>query len=198
MKSMKKLVLAGLVLLASVVFLAGCKMEPEGQQGPKVYEFTSEPQILTDYSSPNNTGSEWTYVAFGDWPQTIKADGVTVDETKSRQMGMFTYYLGSDGNYYVKVEEKACGSGSQYKYSDGTQAGQDGTSTQWFKVEPIIWRVLTESYNSTGKALLLAENILTGGICYYVGWNTRTITGAGTIYPNNYKYSTIRAWLNGT
>ena len=70
-----------------------------------------------------------------------------------------------------------------------------------------MWRVLTEDYTvpgenekpqSSGKALLLAENILTGGICYYVGWNTRTITGAGTIYPNNYKYSTIRAWLNGT
>ena len=77
-----------------------------------------------------------------------------------------------------------------------------------------MWRVLTEDYTvpgenekpqSSGKALLLAENILTGGICYYVGWNTRTITGAGTkegepatVYPNNYKYSTIRAWLNGT
>ena len=56
MKSMKKLMLAGLVLLASVVVLAGCKMEPEGQQGPKVYEFTSEPQILTDYSSTTSSG----------------------------------------------------------------------------------------------------------------------------------------------
>ena len=53
--------------------------------------------------------------------------------------------------------------------------------------------------------MLLAENILTGGIPYYVDRNERTITGAGTkesepatVYPNNYKYSTIRAWLNGT
>lgn len=184
MKSMKKLVLAGLILLTSVVVLAGCKMEPEGQQGSKVYEFTSEPRILTDYSSPNNTGSEWTYVAFGDWPQTIKANGVTVDETKSRQMGMFTAYLGSDGNYYVEAEERAYDSGSQYKYSDGTQVGQNGTSTQWFKVEPIIWRVLNKDYSESGRALLLAENILTGGI----KWDDS---------ENNYMESNIRKWLNG-
>ena len=169
-----------------------------------VVVFPEGVKILTNYTSPNNTGSEWTYVAFGDWPQTIKADGVNVDETQRREMGMFTAYLGSDGNYYVKAEEKANGTGEAYKYSDGNQAEQDGTSTQWFKVEPIVWRVLNKNYSSTGQALLLAENILTGGIPYYVDTSQRTITGAGTepdapntVYPNNYKYSTIRAWLNG-
>ena len=214
MKSMKKLVLTGLVLLTSVVVLAGCKMEPEGQQGPqgqKVYKFTSEPRILSDYKSPNNTDSEWTYVAFGDWPQTIKADDVEVteDESTKKEMGMFTYYLGSDGNYYVKVTANPYREG--YKYSDGSVV-EEG-EVVYFKVEPIVWRVLTEDYKvpgeggelqSTHNALLLAENILTGGIRYYVNENTRTITGAGTkegepdtVYSNNYKYSTIRAWLNG-
>ena len=192
MKSMKKLVLVGLVLLASVMVLVGCKMEAEVKV-PKVYEFTTEPQILTNYESPNGTGDEYIYVAFGDWPQTIKVKGVTVDKTKSRQMGMFTAYLGSDGNYYVEAEERAYGSGSEYKYSDRTQVGQDGASKKWFKVEPIVWRVLTEDYKvpgengepqSTEKALLLAENILTGGI----KWADST---------NNYMESNIRKWLNG-
>ena len=170
---MKKLVLAGLVLLASVMVLAGCKMEAEPEvKGPKVYEFTTEPQILTNYESPNGTGDEYIYVAFGDWPQTIKASEVTVDESKSKQMGMFTYYLGSDGNCYVKHND------------------------DYYKVEPIIWRVLNKDYATTGKALLLAEKILTGGIPYYVNTSSRTI-GNATVYPNNYKYSTIRAWLNG-
>ena len=159
-------------------------MEPEGQQGPKVYEFTSEPRILSDYESPNNTDSKWTYVAFGDWPQTINAADVTVDRTKSRQMGMFTYYLGSDSNYYVEAKEMALGSGSQYKYSDGTQVGQKGASKKWFKVEPIVWRILNKDYAETGTALLLAENILTGGI----KWDDSN---------NNYKGSNIRKWLNG-
>ena len=254
MKSMKKLVLVGLVLLASVMVLVGCKNDsvpetpkytvtfdtdggsavdsqsvesgkmvtkPEdpslegswflGWYGDKEltkefdftspitnntkvyakwsYKFHAKPKILTGYTSPNHTDDTWTYVAFGEWPQTIKASDVTVDESKSKQMGMFTYYLGSDGNCYVKHNDS------------------------YYKVEPIIWRVLTENYIvpdengqkiESGNALLLAENILTGGILYYVDTNTRTITGAGTIeeepntvYPNNYKYSTIRAWLNG-
>ena len=167
---MKKLVLVGLVLLASVMILAGCKMEAEPEvKVPKVYEFTTEPQILTNYESPNGTGDEYIYVAFGDWPQTIKASGVTVDKSKSKQMGMFTYYLGSDGNYYVEHK------------------------SEHYKVETIVWRVLTKDYKvpgengelqSTGRALLLAENILTGGR----EWDDN---------KNNYMESNIRKWLNG-
>ena len=108
-------------------------------------------------------------MAFGDWPQTIKASDVTVDKSKSKQMGMFTYYLGSDGNYYVEHK------------------------SEHYKVETIVWRVLTKDYKvpgengelqSTGRALLLAEKILTGGI----PWDYD---------KNNYMESNIRQWLNG-
>ena len=183
MKSMKKLVLVAFVLLASVMVLVGCKMEPEGPQGQKVYKFTSEPRILSDYKSPNNTDSEWTYVAFGDWPQTIKATDVTVDETKSRKMGIFTYYLGSDGNYYVKVTANPYEDG--YKYSDESVV-EEGEEV-YFKVEPIVWRVLNSKdgkYNESENPLLLAENILTSGI----EWANS---------KNNYMESNIRKWLNG-
>ena len=192
---MKKLVLVGVVLLASVMVLVGCKMEAGDA---KVYTFPAAVKVLTDYESPNNTGSEWTYVEFGEWPQTIKAASVEVieDESKKKEMGMFTAYLGSDGNYYVKEKENAYGTGDGYQYSDETDAGQGGKNEQWFKVEPIVWRVLNKDYASTGRALLLAENILTGGIPYYVHASSRII-GSATVYANNYKYSTIRAWLNG-
>ena len=157
------------------------------------YKFHAKPKILTGYTSPNNTNNTWIYVTFGDWPQTIKADDVTVDENNSRKMGMFTYYLGSDDNHYVKEKENAYGSGDEYKYSDGTPAGQGGESEKWFKVEPIVWRVLTENYIvpdengqkiESGNALLLAENILIGGI----PWDDD---------KNNYMESNIRKWLNG-
>ena len=146
------------------------------------YKLHTEPSILTNYTSPNHTDSKWTYVAFGDWPQNIKADNVFVDESKSKEMGMFTYYLGGDDNYYVKHSDK------------------------YYKVEPIVWRVLNKDYASTGNALLLAESILTGGVPYYVSRDTREITKEKetgtetekvTVYPNNWQYSTIRAWLNG-
>ena len=177
MKSMKKLVLVGLVLLASVMVLVGCKMEAEPEvKEPKVYEFTTEPQILTNYESPNGTGDEYIYMAFGDWPQTIKASGVTVDESKSKQMGMFTYYLGSDGNCYVKHND------------------------DYYKVEPIVWRVLNskdKEYDELEAPLLLAENILIGGIPYYSVNNVKRTIGGVEIFTNNYEHSQIRAFLNG-
>ena len=148
------------------------------------YKLHTKPTTLTNYPSSHAPEGEWTYVEFGDWPQNILKGDVTVYEDKSKKMGMFTYYLGSDGNHYVKAAENAYGSGTEYQYTNGDQAGQGGTTTKWFKVEPIVWRVLTEDYNSTGKALLLAEKVLTGGI----KWADSS---------NNYMESNIRRWLNG-
>ena len=179
------------------------------------YKLHTKPTTLTNYTSSHAPEGEWTYVVFGDWPQNILKGDVEVYESEGKQMGLFTYYLGSDGNYYVKAEENAYKSG--YKYSDGSEVKQkdesNSPSTRWFKVEPIVWRVLTEDYKdpegkSTGNALLLAESILTGGVPYYVSTDTREITKEKetgtetetetvTVYPNNWQYSTIRAWLNG-
>ena len=156
---MKKLVLVGLVLLASVMVLVGCQMEAGAA---KVYTFPAAVKVLTDYESPNNTGSEWTYVEFGEWPQS-EADisGVDLEEVEGGR-GYFkdNYYKDDNDNYYVK---------------------HNGS---YFKVEPIMWRVLNKDYASTGQALLLAENILIGGI----KWDDK---------KNNYMKSNIRKWLNG-
>ena len=144
------------------------------------YKFTETVQdVDSGYTGTMGGGR---YVKFGDWPQTVMASGVTVDRSRSQTMGMFTCYLGSDGNWYVDAAENAYGSGTEYQYTNGEQAGQYGTTTKWFKVEPIVWRVLTENYN--GKALLLAEKVLTGGIV----WDDD---------KNKYMESNIRRWLNG-
>lgn len=159
--------------------------------------------ILELYSTPvREEVNGTTYVYFGVWPQSVlpATSTVTVDETVSVTKGANTYYLGSDGNYYAKCAEKAYGTGTQYKYHDGTQVGTGGTTTRYFKVEPIKWRVLTDNYS--GKKLLLAENILTANVPYYKynmqsKSNMRTVGSDTNIYPNNYKYSQIRAYLNG-
>ena len=130
------------------------------------------------------------YKKFGDWPQTIKGKDIEIG-SNTLTRGSLDFYVGSDGNYYVKAAEDACN--KNYKYSDGTKVGQGGTSEKWFKVEPIVWRVLTENYLvpsedgtkiASGNALLLAENILTSGI----PWDDD---------KNNYMESNIRKWLNG-
>ena len=159
----------------------------------KVYSFHSSVTNLPS-GTDGQMGTSASYCYFGDWPQTIKADSVTVDESTTVTMGGFTYYLGSDGNYYAKCTENAYG--SSYTYSDGTTCAQSSASSEkYFKVEPIKWCVLTNDYD--GKKLLLAENILTANVPYYGSTSSRSLNGT-TIYANNYKYSNIRAFLNGT
>ncbi|MBO4546531.1 MAG: leucine-rich repeat protein, partial [Treponema sp.] len=126
-----------------------------------------------------------TYVTFGLWPQTIKADGVTVDESKTKTVGSFTYYWGSDYEWYAKVYEDAYGANTNtYKYSDGTPITQGGTTYRYFKLEPIKWRVVTDNYNSSGKKLLLCENALAAK--RWDSSNTR----------KTWADSELRAWLN--
>ena len=119
------------------------------------------------------------YKKFGDWPQTIKEEGVEIGSGTLVRGGL-TYHVGSDGNYYVKITAKPYE--DTYTYSDGNLVEKD--KEVYFKVEPIVWRVLNKDYASTNKALLLAEKILTGGI----KWADSS---------NKYKESYIRQWLNG-
>ena len=141
-----------------------------------------------------SAGANGVYVLFGDWPQTIKAESVVVDESIFKIVGNFTYYLGSNGAWYVRQQEKAYD--INYSYSDGTAVAQsNANSFKYFKVEPIKWRVVTTNYNGSGKKLLLAENILIDSK-YDDDYSERTI-GGNTIYPNNYEHSRVRAFLNG-
>ena len=158
-----------------------------------IYSFHSSVTNLAS-GTDGQMGTSASYCYFGDWPQTIKANDVTISESATVIMGGFTYYLGDDGNYYAKCTENAYNSG--YTYSDGTKVARKyASSEKYFKVEPIKWCVLTNDYD--GKKLLLAEKILTANVPYYGSTSNRSLNGT-TIYANNYKYSNIRAYLNGT
>lgn len=123
------------------------------------------------------------YVEFGMWPQTIKAAGINVDESDTKVVGIFTYYKGDDGAWYVKQQEKADQSG--YYYSDGTEVARSGANSfKFFKVEPIRWIVLTDNYS--GKKLLHSEKILIAH---------RFASGSHYSYYY-YSSSEIRSWLN--
>ena len=149
--------------------------------GSSVLTFSGTDYTVLPAGTYGTLGTSGTYVLFGDWPQTIKADSVTVDETNSVVVGAYTYYKGSNGAWYAKIKENAYNSG--YKYSNGTDVAQNSANSyKYFKVEPIKWRVLTDNYS--GKRLLLAESILV---------NHRYAASS-----NNYANSEIRAYLNGT
>nr|MCR4714558.1 formylglycine-generating enzyme family protein [Treponemataceae bacterium] len=141
---------------------------------------TNKAPVALPAGTNGTAGTNATYILFGDYPQTVIASGVTVDEDISKQMGAFTYYFGSDGAWYVKLAEKAYETG--YTYSDGTAVARGGTSYKYFKVEPIKWRVLTTNYNGTGNKLLVAENLL--------------INHRYAASSNNYANSEIRSYIN--
>ena len=175
---MKKMTKWTVVLATAMIFgFASCDTSVSGGTGA-TYQFHSRVTYLAA-GTDGSAGIEATYCIFGDWPQTIKAGSVTVDETKSVTRGGMTYYLGSDSNYYAKCTENTFVPDSTY--SDGTTVAQaSANSTKYFRVEPIKWRVLNPS--AEGNKILLAESILTA---YRFDDDL-----------NNYKDSEIRAWLN--
>lgn len=128
-------------------------------------------EVLLD-TAEGQIRQDFDIVTFGDFPQTKKEASVEIDEEHFICIGYMTYYEGSDGYYYVK------------------------NKNEYFKVEPLCWRVLTTKYNDSDKALLLSEKSITANIPFYGNLNERQESG-DTIYPNNYRYSQIRAFLNG-
>ena len=111
-------------------------------------------------------------IEFGSWPQS-EAEDITASNltaTGKKYDGENEEYKDAENNYYVKVEDK------------------------YYKVEPITWRII--AYYSDGRKLLLADKIYSR-IPYYGTTSNRDLSGT-TIYPNNYKYSNIRAYLNST
>lgn len=137
-------------------------------------------------------GKTFDCVKFGLWPQTIKKSNVSITNT-TKTVGMFTCYKGSDNEWYVRVDNSK--NYPNGKYSDGSAA--DG-GTKYFKMEPIKWRVLTKNYNSSGKALLLAQSCLMSDISYSgLDWGVERTIGGKTVYQSNYQHSRLRAFLNG-
>ncbi len=126
------------------------------------------------------------YLLFGEFPQTIKEDGVAVSEVENDQ----GYYLGDDGYFYVKVRPKSH-SMQNYFYSNGSIV--TSLQDEFFKLEPILWRILEE--NNTVFFLYSEFSLLPKQ--FHNDTKNREFENK-TIYPNNYEFSELRFWLNNT
>ena len=124
------------------------------------------------------------YIYFGEYPQTIKASNVSIISTTPDADG---YYLGSDGERYAKVVADPYTSGYTFSNNSSVTSG----NTYYFKVEPIRWRILSES---NGKAFIFCDSMLVNH--YYHHTSSSTTIDGQTVYANNYANSDIRAWLN--
>ncbi len=150
-----------------------------GNGGGKV--ITPKLPVALDPGTNGTAGTDGTYVLFGEWPQSLRTGEVTVDETKSKSVGIFTYYKGSDNAWYAKIPANPNDAKSFDTY---------------YKVEPVKWRVLNPTPAENEKKILLAENILIN--CKYYDYvDIKRKIDDDNIYPNNYEHSRVRAFLNG-
>lgn len=178
MKNFSGLSIFFLALLAIFMF-TGCPTDPVEE----VDRTTTDPVTAT-YTFHENPKTEDGYLILGDFPQSFIADGVFVNLGTSIRCGEFTYYVGTDGNYYAK--------------------GPDGKNSKFYLVEPIKWKVQAEGYDhddnsgTPAKKLLVSDKILTGLKYYDRTTNVGGESDRGEIFPNNYKESRVRSYLNGT
>lgn len=154
----------------------------------------------TDSTSESVIEVSGAHYYFGDFPQTISAN--QENDFYTTEPVFNGWYLGSDGYFYEKCLENLFPQSTIRVYSDKTSASVlSANSSKYFKVEPIQWfGINTDSENNENVIILISKNILTADIPFYNDKNedyVRTINGK-EIYPNNYKYSTIRAYLNGS
>lgn len=111
------------------------------------------------------------YLLFGSYPQTIAAQGVTINTGSMDGYGNFT---GSDGCFYRRVVNAAPYAG--YSFSDYTVIREG--ANYYFKLEPLRWQIVS---TSNGSTLLVSEKII-----------------AATAFGNNngYSGSNLRNWMN--
>lgn len=125
------------------------------------------------------------YVYFGSYPQTYQPDISVITSRKDA----YGYYYGTDGNKYAKVVADTYG--ENYSFSDGTRV--ENGATYYFKVEPLKWRILKIE---NGNALLLCEKAI-DQVQFNYSDSPHRLDDNTVIYSSNYKYSDVRAFLNG-
>ena len=129
-----------------------------------------------------------TYIYYGSYPQTVVNDESLISAlsniTEENELGYIEY----NGNEYKKIISNP--RGFNYKFMNGDLIVED--EVYYFLVEPIKWRVLEIKDN---EIKLLSEYIIDNKQ-FHLSTENRIIDN-DLIFPNNYDYSDIRAWLNG-
>lgn len=165
--------------------LTGCNFSPRGDMsnGGKSGTPTS------DYAVTPNINLSDNMVTYGIYPQTVVDNQklITNLENKATLDNRNGYYL-YQNNYY------ACLNADPYRDYYTFDNGRVINSGQkyWFKCEPIVWKVLS---NSNNRECFVLSNKLLDVHAYSDALYARYIDDQ-SIYPNNYKYSDIRSWLN--
>ncbi len=132
------------------------------------------------------------YLNFGRYPQSVVDDLNIIENLNKIEETNSLGYIEYNGNEYKKVIANPAS--TYYTFDNGNQI--INKNVYYFLVEPIKWRIIKEE-NDTYN--LLSDMIL-DNIEFFTNKKENEehrYFGGGQIFDNNYKYSNIRAWLNG-
>ena len=138
----------------------------------------SAPMISTDGKT----------VEYGVYPQTRVHDESLISTLNSLPLDSNNYVL-YQNEYYAKAISNVYNNES-YAFDDGASIAN--SSEYWFRCETIKWKVIqseSKKYTLISDRLLDAHN-------FYINYLNRIVEGK-TVYPNDYKESSVRAYLNG-
>ena len=128
------------------------------------------------------------FIYFGEFPQTIKADDVTITGEQDKR----GYYLGSDGFYYAAVTATPLNDSYTFTNNAFIVSGE----VYYFKVEPIRWRILKDYGESASLLCDFVVYSMAYQSSYNYSTNFTTANGAPSrTLANNYVYSSVRKWL---
>ena len=128
-------------------------------------------------------------VEYGFYPQThVKEANVVTELEKLSPINSKGWVMYND-EYYARATANVYNNES-YVFADGVSITNG--NEYWFKCETIKWTITS---NENNKYTLVANSLLDAHN-FYKDYSYRTINGS-IIYPNNYKESDIRTWLNG-
>lgn len=136
-------------------------------------------------------------VIYGLYPQSNVNEPAIIDKLEQLSPTRFNGYYYYNHEYYTKKVARLARDLETHEllsirqFDNGDEFVED--ETYWFKVEPVSWKILKESsnqYNLVSEKLLDVQR-------YHRNSSTRIIDEK-VIYSNNYKYSDIREWLNGS
>lgn len=145
--------------------------DPAGNVATQEFTVTVKADT-TDYIEVGTTK----YVSFGKYPQSVKEDDISIlNPNNPNSEG---YYIGKeDGMLYAKRFASHAGTNPEFLNGKAISGGVE----YYFRVEPILWRVLATD-SDAGKDLLLCEAILDG-----MQYDTTS---------NKYTSSAIKDWIN--
>lgn len=175
----------------------------DSENNPTVIEYGFYPQTLVDDDIKTQLASYVDELPTEDDSKTWTSYGYYDDDVVSNYMWYKDIDINNDGFmdyrgvYFTKyrggtISSTAYSSGSAITNNDIYKNGYRSGEVYWFSYDAIVWDIVDDA--GAGDKRIVSRYVLDAQE-WYLNSADRP-DGLNTIYANNYKYSSIREWLN--